>query len=56
MEDHTYEDPSDFMTPLKVAATQVRELYLAYIDVGFTEEHAIRLVEASITAQGSAQR
>lgn len=56
MEEHDYEEPLRLATGLVIAATQVHELYMAYVDVGFTEEQAMRLVEASITAQGSPRR
>lgn len=36
--------PQDPMTELAAAASQLHELYQAYLDAGFTEGQAMRLV------------
>lgn len=46
----------DDITPLAEGAAQLHELYLSYVAAGFTEEQALRLVMAflSAAAQGGA--
>jgi hypothetical protein len=36
--------PQDPMTDLAASATQLHELYQAYVDAGFNEQQAMRLV------------
>jgi hypothetical protein len=43
-------DPEDPITQLAAAAAQVHELYLSYIEAGFTEAQAFDLVKTILTA------
>lgn len=43
-------EPLDPMTQLQQAATQVHELFLAYVAAGFTEPQALQLVCSTIAA------
>lgn len=42
--------PESALTELAAAAAQVHELYTSYLGAGFTEEQALRLVIAIMTA------
>lgn len=42
--------PQDPITDLAAGAAQVHELYLAYVNAGFTEMQALHLVVAILTA------
>ncbi|GAA2803056.1 hypothetical protein [Streptomyces showdoensis] len=43
-------DPEDPITQLAAAAAQLHELYLAYVNAGFSELQAFELVRAIMTA------
>jgi hypothetical protein len=42
----TEEGPEDPMTPLLEGAAQLKELYDAYVEAGFTPEQAMQLLVA----------
>jgi hypothetical protein len=42
--------PESPITELAAGAAQVHELYTAYVDAGFTESQALRLVISILTA------
>jgi hypothetical protein len=43
-------EPTDPMTVLSAAATQIHELYQSYVDAGFTEQQALELIKAILVA------
>lgn len=43
-------DPSDPITELAAAAAQLHEVYLAYIEAGFTEPQAFDLVKTILAS------
>ena len=43
------EDVTHALTPLVQAASQAHELFLAFVEAGFTEEQAIKLVIGILT-------
>lgn len=46
------ETPESPLTELAAAAAQLHELYAAYVDAGFTEEYALRIIDM-ITADAT---
>jgi hypothetical protein len=49
------ETPQDPITDLAAGAAQVHELYVSYVDAGFTPDQALRLVIGILTGLGGAQ-
>lgn len=43
-------DPEDSITELAAGAAQLHEVYLAYLNAGFTEPQAFELTKAILTA------
>lgn len=43
-------DPEDPLTELAAGAAQVHEMYLAYIQAGFTEQQAFELTKSILIA------
>lgn len=48
-------EPTDPITQLAAAAVQLHELYVSYIEAGFTEAQAFDLVKALLLASASQQ-
>lgn len=46
-------EPEDFITELAAGAAQLHEVYLAYINAGFTEMQAFELTKAILVASVS---
>jgi hypothetical protein len=43
-------EPQDPLTDLAAAAAQLHELFVSYVEAGFTEDQALRLIIGVITA------